>query len=610
MFLQPKTKRLFIPILFGLLLGSFFVSPVVLAQYGLEYGTLTGLGTAERVERAKKIIINTVIGLVIIMLSFAITSFIINQLAEATGAANQRCEFGVDLPQACSTNLAGCPGQRTCQASNVWGPCTPTNLGDPRCQPSALECRVRSITPNGDNRGLGYPMNSVVRARLNQGGITNVDATTFVVTELDIMDNPVGPVSGTINVGAGVVTFVPLADCAAPWEAYKCFKADTKYQVALTAGQVQCGGRDLVCGVNSQCVITFITGDFIDAEIPTVSLIDTQICQSTGNQLKAVVNDDYGVAEAIFTNINTNTEIGVDANITVPPAEIAGIVWDTSAYPVNSVVDVQVQVNDFDSNTNFNSRPYEIRAAHCCDNQKNADETDVDCGGLDCEACVPTIEWVLPSAGAPGNLITIHGRHFGAYSPVSSQVAFSDANVPAQTTVLARLANEVSPACSDFWSDQEVIAEVPSAAEDGPIKITRFDGLTDQTDDNRGWVMSFDVNSTVLPGLCTLSPNVGLVNDPISLQGVRFTPALSLVYFGAEKAGGIANVVGTTQITGVSVPNIPDSEVSVRVAVSDEYSNPKSFIVCLEAPGPEIFACSSNPLACAPDQAKCNPNQF
>src|SRR3989344_9578954 len=123
---KPKIKNLFLPILFGLILGSFIFSAAALAlDTGLQFGTATGLGTqdlrvtimniiryalgflgviaigfilyggfvwmtaggnAEKIEQAKKILINATIGLAIILSAFMIVSFIINQLLIATGA--------------------------------------------------------------------------------------------------------------------------------------------------------------------------------------------------------------------------------------------------------------------------------------------------------------------------------------------------------------------------------------------------------------------------------------------------------------------------------------------------------------------------------------------
>ena len=49
---------------------------------------MTAGGDGKQVERAKKLIINAVVGIVIILMSYAISSFIINALLDATGAGN------------------------------------------------------------------------------------------------------------------------------------------------------------------------------------------------------------------------------------------------------------------------------------------------------------------------------------------------------------------------------------------------------------------------------------------------------------------------------------------------------------------------------------------
>ncbi|OGY47334.1 MAG: hypothetical protein A2840_01875, partial [Candidatus Buchananbacteria bacterium RIFCSPHIGHO2_01_FULL_47_11b] len=64
-------------------LGFLGVLAILIIIYG-GFVWMTAGGRAERIELAKKILTSAVIGLVIIMLSFAIASFIITQLISAT----------------------------------------------------------------------------------------------------------------------------------------------------------------------------------------------------------------------------------------------------------------------------------------------------------------------------------------------------------------------------------------------------------------------------------------------------------------------------------------------------------------------------------------------
>lgn len=66
------------------LLGIIFL--VIVIYSGFLW--MTAGGDAKQVERAKKLLINAVIGIVIILFSYAITSFIINAFLDATGADN------------------------------------------------------------------------------------------------------------------------------------------------------------------------------------------------------------------------------------------------------------------------------------------------------------------------------------------------------------------------------------------------------------------------------------------------------------------------------------------------------------------------------------------
>ena len=111
--------------IFGLLVFTMTVMPAMALDVGLNYGTYTGLGTKdlregimnviqillgflgiiaivivlyggfvwltsagneEKVSQAKQIITAGIIGLVIIFVSYAIATFVINQLITATGA--------------------------------------------------------------------------------------------------------------------------------------------------------------------------------------------------------------------------------------------------------------------------------------------------------------------------------------------------------------------------------------------------------------------------------------------------------------------------------------------------------------------------------------------
>ncbi|MDD2807820.1 MAG: MopE-related protein [Patescibacteria group bacterium] len=598
-------------------LGFLGLIAIILILYA-GYTWMTSAGNEEKISRAKKIIVNAVIGLVIILTSFMIVSFIINSLIKATGA-----DGGLG---ACTADNAG--EINGCYICNP--PTWQFDSSLPDCDPTTVkECHVMTVTPQGDNR----PMNSVVRVRFNYPNITNTDDITVT--------GPAGPVSGTANIVGNLVEFKPTTNCAAPWADQKCFEANTTYQIQINTGSIQCGGFNLVCGGigPDPCSASFTTGDFVDTAAPTAQLIVTPICQGPTNQLTALVNDDYGIAFVNFIDatlvLNTT-----DDNVTVPPPEFAAVNWDTSGYALGNV-EVTANVADYDSNTATDSQTFQVQAAHCCNAVQDADETGLDCGGSSCEACVPVIEWVAPDDGAVGNLITIHGRRFGA---AAGTVTFlGDPNDPADD-VSGALPSTVNNICTDYWSETEIIIVVPPTAINGPIQVTRTDSLSDRTDLAPGTkIADFQVNTIIRPGICAITPltcangtnngvlcnsaadctgggtctgqAAGPVGHAEILQGINFntTSNQNNVYFAAVLAGGSPVVTSNTKISGISVPSMSNGSVSVRTQdkVSNEFSNPKSFYVGVLG-GNQPYSCTTDPshLTCSPDQNGCDPNQY
>ena len=83
--LGTKDLREGIMAIINVLLGFLGIIAIVIILYG-GFVWLTSAGNEEKVGQAKKIISAGIIGLVIIFVSYAIASFVITQLIQATGA--------------------------------------------------------------------------------------------------------------------------------------------------------------------------------------------------------------------------------------------------------------------------------------------------------------------------------------------------------------------------------------------------------------------------------------------------------------------------------------------------------------------------------------------
>lgn len=117
--------------------------------------------------------------------------------------------------------------------------------------------------------------------------------------------------------------------------------------------------------------------------------------------------------------------------------------------------------------------------------------------------------------GAVGNLVTILGSGFGEYQEGMSRVLFSP-------NVLGRSPLEINPACVNTWTDNQIIISVPSGALNGEIRVSRADGLEDTSSNDYGPILpDFIVNNIVRPGLCTVSPNKGLLGEDFVYQGIN-----------------------------------------------------------------------------------------
>ncbi|MFA5020476.1 MAG: hypothetical protein WC517_00195 [Patescibacteria group bacterium] len=140
--------------LFMALLG---VIVVVFLMYG-GFIWMTASGDPDKVTKAKRIILQAIIGLVIIFSAFAISAFIFDRFGPPDGGSpTEPCET-VGETDNCS--VGGCTGLRTCLEGNIWGPCQ----FDPNCDPinppyNLIPPVITYIDPAWDVNGDTDPSN-------------------------------------------------------------------------------------------------------------------------------------------------------------------------------------------------------------------------------------------------------------------------------------------------------------------------------------------------------------------------------------------------------------------------------------------------------------------
>jgi cysteine-rich repeat protein len=532
---------------------------VVIMLYG-GFVWMTAGGNPDRVDTAKKIIINGTIGLVLVFSSFAITQFILGQLTEATGVQT-------------GGGSGGPPG------GGYPGP----GGGTGGAQPFVLESLNDECSAAVRNLQLQY----VFSNRVDADTVENDDG--IVVRAQGGADVP-----GTFNVSGNSVTFTPDADCGGG-SGEKCFDANTDYETVLDAAILEdTSGNSVICDAQNPCSFTFTTGSAIDTSGPNIAMNSPQdgasVIVNTIEQLQALAEDDVGVSsvdfdidgEAFTSGLNSSTE----GNLS--PDNFFNYDWDTANYVTNSSINISAEGRDCAGNTDSSSTiRVTMRAASCDNGIQDNWETGVDCGGdpqdskycgacagqscssnADCSSgvcqngqCVsPTrITGYSPGDAAPDSLVTIEGTGFGTQ--------------PGTVTFIGDGTNSVSVSpyqCNGQtqWTDEQVVIQVPANAASGPISIETDSGESDRTDDDSGPRMSdFIVSQNQRPGLCMLQPSQAEPDTQITVHGVGLgqNQGNSTFYFGNTETQNIAGWSDTQFNAGVPLVNARTYETQVFV---------------------------------------------
>ncbi|MCR4256677.1 MAG: hypothetical protein NUW08_03155, partial [Candidatus Uhrbacteria bacterium] len=208
--LSAEDPRVIAARIINVVLGLLGIIVLVIVLYaGFQW--MTSGGDAAKVDEAKTRLRNAVIGLIIILSAYALTSFVINALTEATG-------FG----EGTGTGALGGPG----------GP-LPGGGG-------ATAFQLRSITPSGS-----IPLRNVeVRFIFSR----DIDPATAPSAIQVLLASDSTAVAGTVSVDGSIATFVPAAPCPAPNEDRRCFDADTELIARVATSLRSSAGTALVCG--------------------------------------------------------------------------------------------------------------------------------------------------------------------------------------------------------------------------------------------------------------------------------------------------------------------------------------------------------------------------
>jgi len=542
-------------------LGFLGIIAVIILMYG-GFLWMTAGGSEEKVSKAKRLIINAVIGLIIILASVSITQFILQSLINSTNGDDG--SGGIDGDY--DGGLGGGSGS------------------------------VFSVTAH-------LPTGQVsIRNVVSQITFSKtLDATTVTSENIKFMYGDI-EIPGTLSVSGNRVSFVPATPCPDPNADRFCFDETVVVSVSVDTDVKSSTGTLLSCA-NNLCNSSFTTGSLVDTENPVAqvelpddgsgvssdSLVDVQVSATDNVQ---VLVADFAASDIVFDSVPAEGEDLTDVLIST--------IWDTAGLLNGSSYRLTATVIDIAGNTDEDSITVDMRPATCFDTSINGIETGLNCGGDSsstdyCGACdgsscsandecssgmcesgicvtLPTITAISPPSGAPGTWVTLSGSGFGNFT---GSVLFTGA----EDAVAAEFAS-----CAVAWTDTQIIVVVPDGAVDGPITVTTSSGKIETTfDDNGILIADFDVDTVLHPGLCDISPNRGSANDAATLSGQNFGEerGAATVTFGTTEAGSYT--AWSSGSASVTVPSLADGNYSSAVNVDGVPSNSVAFAVTSNA---------------------------
>lgn len=598
--LGSRDLRSIITSIIQVVLGFLGLALVVLVAYA-GYILMTANGDSEKVQKGKKTIVTALVGLLIVLSSYAIVSFVLKNISESTGSQGGGSGSGGNGDPIGTVS--------SFQPSNIY----------PYGRLSIRNVTI-NIRFNKPVNPQSITENSVFVKKINENGeYENVSIQTNLVepNKIAVKATALCPDNPDIN----------CFDFNASEDEQNKHLIELAYQ---TSGAViDINGKTLECLPNSRCQGEFIVGSEVDTKGPNVSikqLVNTvqplEIRTTNPNAsvsvngsfiIEASAKDTSGVSEVKFFNekddllqpigVYTATDILTYVYAKSGPPGL----WSTSDLAIGSKHKLIAVATDLAGNVSTSSSAtITIKPAHCFNNELDGEndsdvgpapdqpETGVDCGGI-CGACpgqscnanpepsnqcvpenslcassvcgqtscvcseVPVITSISPSDGAPGNWVTIMGRNFGN---LKGNVKIDDQSMEIVET----------PEClsADSWNNNYVIAVIPSITQGVKnISIETKSGSISN-------LKEFTVNQTKRPGICALDKADYEFEDKFVIFGHQFGSNQDnrKVILGSDGNEIEANNLNF-QINSVeaTVPNVAPGKTAVRVELNGEKSN-------------------------------------
>ncbi|MDD5341346.1 MAG: IPT/TIG domain-containing protein [Patescibacteria group bacterium] len=569
-------------------LGLLGIVAIAMILYGAVI-FMTAQGVPEKIDKAKKILIAAVIGLVIILSAFAIASFIIGRILEATGPGGGGDGGG-----------GGGGGGGT--PPPTFGYCQDPDVASAgpyicRLAPAAGESGSFVTIYGGKFDSYDSNNSKVVFSKdgadtdaviaLCNGNPSWSDSTIVIevpnLTDLGDYDLAVITSNGSSNDKPTGTSIAPnnrfTLQSGNPGPGIACMMPNEGNETT----SVEVYGKRFGAAAG---VLKFQNN--VSAETSTWSDIHITSAVPAGAQSGEVfvynsnnVKSDNGYNFTVTCGGNNDCSISkcclgqscVAAGYCAPNV---GENCDTDAALAGCQAGGCTTGLFCDPNNNCTCQPRGV-GSPCSLSATSCQADNTLCGsGLYCSASsctcqnLPSITKVDPDNGAPGNYVTIFGSGFGNSE---GQVFFASTRASLPTGCGA----------AQLWTDNQVVVEVPNEATSGKIRLVTADSHEALSPSD------FTVNDTVRPSLCGVNPNSGKFGEAITLNGKNFGSSISDALIGGIDFNNKSGWTWADDLIGnLTVPNIQPATLSAQVKVGNNFSNSLNFSVLSTVGAPKI----------------------
>jgi len=539
---------------------------------------MTSNGDEAKVETAKKVLKNGIIGLIIVLSSWAIATFLINKFS-GTGGVNggdgSGCVSGQVEP------CGGCGGSMAC-SNGTWGSCVGSDYGN--CLTPPTSCDSNAILPgcqaaNQICAAGDYCDNSCLCQPKAQLGASCDANTTNLTCDPDnsrCSDYLTCDPNSCLCVGPPVITAVSPLGGFCKLNSNKSCSQDTDCGASDTCDLATPNGAAnnfiTVTGKNfgtysaTTSKVVFL-GTSAEKEALSPATVNSS-CVNFWRDDQIIIAVPAGVQTGAIEvvnkdNLKDTTNDGVGPKLNDFQANSISRPGLCSIDPTQGTLSSKVNyqgVNLYSGKAYFGNYQSNVSALYSTFTNPSgltgtSTTPNIQSGpsGSFVETMVsgtvqksnflkfvkspeegegPYIMSFSPSEGSAGQYVTVKGAGFGG-AKGNNHFYFASGNnkIEADYTFPAICSNSV-------WKDNQVIVKVPTGIANDSYQLQISLGSTTITTENLNPnVFKVDSNLALKPSLCKIDPEQGAISTPVTLWGEYFGKAKDegLVQFNYEK---------------------------------------------------------------------------